>query len=149
MNKIGLAIKALNDCTQGNWRSCCCVSDGEINFSSHAHVLFNGPKADAVICGFCENDPNDSVSGPPYDSRLGILTHRERQANAVLIQAAPDMAQLLKSSIPLLEELQAYLEYDNLTGPREAVTDLLSKIEGRDTKANALYPDPEEGDGGR
>ena len=79
--------------TKGPWFACCCDDD------SYSHYVFSDC-GEAVICAMQSNDPNDPRD--VYEPLKSILTVKERQANARLISAAPELYEALE----LLVEVQ-------------------------------------------
>ena len=63
--------------TKGKWWACC--------LKTKPHFVFAGE--DKVICSMFCNDKNE----PNYEILEGIVTKEECQANAKLIQAAPEL----------------------------------------------------------
>lgn len=68
--------------TPGPWFACCNEDEG------YSHYVFD--QGERAICAMCSNDPNDKRD--QYEPIDEVLTVRERQANARLIAAAPDLA---------------------------------------------------------
>lgn len=84
----------MTDYTQEEWWACC---DGN---ESHSHFVFAGPEK--AICKMLQNDPRDLYCD--YESLEGNVTHEERQANARLISAAPNLYEAAKKAVELIQD---------------------------------------------
>ena len=96
--------------TKGKWNACC-TEDGH-----KSHYVFG--EGEGTICAMLSNDPNDEGSG--FESMEGVITVNERQANAKLIQAAPEMLETLMS-----------LESNNVDMPKpiwNRIQDVIEKV---------------------
>jgi hypothetical protein len=71
--------------TQGEWRACC--------LEGYPHFVFAGEGAKCV-CALMSNDPDDKDN--EYEHLEEIVTLEERQGNAALIQASPDMYEAIR-----------------------------------------------------
>lgn len=70
--------------TPGPWRACC--------LDARPHYVF-GEDGLTAVCSISVNDPE--YSGDKYEPMNEVLTIVEARANACLMQAAPDMYDLL------------------------------------------------------
>jgi len=80
--------------TKGEWWACC-TEEG-----SKSHYVFS-KNSESTICAMRSNDPDDKSD--KFEPMEEIVTVSERQANAKLIAASPD---LLKACIHALEMCQ-------------------------------------------
>lgn len=76
----------MNKHTPGPWTTCC------LDRCPH-HVY--GLNGDEIICDLLHNEPN--CAG--YDKHSGIVTIDQRQANARLMAAAPELLQALENAV--------------------------------------------------
>jgi hypothetical protein len=90
--QIEAARAVFDKATPGKWWACCSLPE------AHSHFVFSN-SGEACVCTMNQNDPNDAYDS--YDSMEDVVTHEERQANAVLIQAAPALMRRV-------EELEAW-----------------------------------------
>lgn len=75
--------------TSGPWSACC--------LDRCPHYVF-GPNGDEIICDLNHNEP-DAYG---YDKYNGIITIDQRQANARLIAAAPDLLEALEKCLYII-----------------------------------------------
>lgn len=88
--------------TKGSWNACC-LKEG-----SKSHYVFD--LGEKVICSMESNDPDDLEGRFCEDG--DILTLQERQANARLIQSAPDMLKGLIHALEMCEDMVMPTEND-------------------------------------
>lgn len=80
VEQIEAAKAAIGRATPGHWWACCTDPD------AHSHFVFAGP-GECCVCNLTQNDPTDKEY--QYEPLAEIVTRQERQANALLLQAAP------------------------------------------------------------
>jgi len=97
--------------TKGPWEACC-TSEGK-----KSHYVFAG-SGYATVCAMNSNDPDDETGN--YESMCETVTVRERQANAKLIQSAPDMLEALTDLLNTYDEKGQLLDF-NVDKARKAV----------------------------
>lgn len=82
--RIEAALATAGKASKGPWWACCSDEDG-----AHSHFVFVEESDGGCVCHMSQNDPNDP--GYKYEHLEEIVTHAERQNNARLLQAAPDL----------------------------------------------------------
>lgn len=91
----------MNKHTPGPWTTCC------LDRCPH-HVY--GLNGDEIICDLLHNEPN--CAG--YDKHSGIVTIDQRQANARLMAAAPELLQALENLLCEYEDRECQFGDDYL-----------------------------------
>ncbi len=81
--------------TKGEWNACC-LGEGKTS-----HYIFSDEHCEGTICGMHSNDPRDKH----YTEGERVITREERQGNAALIQAAPNMYEALKGLLSDVKQL--------------------------------------------
>ena len=82
--------------TKGEWRACC--------LENIPHYVFS---EDKTICSIRYNDPNEQ----DFESLESIVTIEEARANAKLIQAVPEMFEIL---LDLNEDMEAFSDLGSI-----------------------------------
>jgi len=87
--------------TQGNWFACCTQKDAK------SHFVFGG-EGHGTICTMNSNDPNDSTE--KFESMEDTLTLEQRQSNAKLIAASPELLKSVQFFLTTFEPEQDYMK---------------------------------------
>lgn len=88
--------------TKGKWNACC------TDKGKKSHYVFDGRVG--TICAMLSNDPKDKDSD--YDSMEDIVTVEQRQANAKLIAAAPELLEACKIAFSICDKLQMHTKFE-------------------------------------
>ena len=99
--------------TTGNWFACCTEEGGK------SHYVFSDER---TICAMRSNDPSES----DFEIMEGVVTMSERQANAKLIAAAPDLLEALQMASGIINT-NRLLSWDEMDEANEIIDSAIKK----------------------